>query len=209
MHCDGGAFRTGGAAPREEVDYSGVFGDDEPYEAVLEELHPAHAISPLAVAIASKHEAVVKLILDDAHYDLCADISPKTADTCIHAACRVCSDLSILQTLLAKVRSQLSGDRDRIQEFLGRANGDGLKALDYCVFKNRHDMATVLQEFAGTSHQKVISVKWYDIEEGYPLDSYQIAETPQYQMMLKQDTSIQYQRSMISQFLAERKGYKF
>ena len=55
----------------------------------------------------------------------------------------------------------------------------------------------------------MVSVKWYDIEEDYPLDSHQIVESPQYQMILKQDTSIQYQRSMISQFLANQKGYKF
>ena len=151
LHCDGGAYRVGRAATQEDIDCSAIFGDDEHYTAVLEEIHPAHAVSPLAIAIANKHEHVVKLILDDAHYDLCSDISPKTADTCIHAACRLCSDLQILQSLLLKVRSQLSGDKQRIEEFLARVNADGLKALDYCVFKNRHDMATVLQEFVGSS----------------------------------------------------------
>ena len=55
----------------------------------------------------------------------------------------------------------------------------------------------------------MISVKWYDLEEDYPLNSYQISESPQYLMILKQDTSVQYQRAMISPFLAKEHGYKF
>ena len=50
-----------------------------------------------------------------------------------------------------KVRSQLAGDKVAIAEFLALTNTDGMKALDYCVFKNRHDMAVVLQEFVDSS----------------------------------------------------------
>ena len=53
----------------------------------------------MAIAITNRHESIVKLILDESNYDLCSDISPKTADTCIHAACRVASDISLLQSL--------------------------------------------------------------------------------------------------------------
>ena len=107
----------------------------------------------MAIAITNRQQPIVKLILDEPNYDLCSDISPKTGDTCIHAACRVASDIGLLQSLLAKVRSQLGGDKKLIQEFLGIVNGDGLTALDYCAFKNRHDMALVLQEFVDSSEQ--------------------------------------------------------
>jgi ankyrin repeat protein len=45
----------------------------------------------------------------------------------------------------------LVGDKEKIQEFLALQNKDGLKAFDYCVFKNRHDMAAILREFVETS----------------------------------------------------------
>ena len=41
-----------------------------------------------------------------------------------------------------------------------------MKAIDYCVFKNRHDMAVVLQEFADSS-QQVINIESYEILTDY------------------------------------------
>jgi len=56
----------------------------------------------------------------------------------------------MLESLLIKLRTVV-GDKEKIQEFLALQNQDGLKALDYCVFKNRHDMAAILREFVETS----------------------------------------------------------
>ena len=50
--------------------------------------------------------------------------------------------MQVLEALLLKLRTLLSkGD---LETFLETKNGDGLRAIDYCVFKNRHDMAVVL-----------------------------------------------------------------
>ena len=81
---------------------------------------------------------------DTENYDLRSDLSDETGDTLIHVACKNSSDIQILESLLIKLRSELSADEDSIKEFLATVNGDGLKALDYCVFKRRHDMALVL-----------------------------------------------------------------
>ena len=86
----------------------------------------------------------MKQLLEDSNYDLCNDINPQTRDSCIHIACKTSSDIQILESLLLKVRSQLQGDKAKITEFLELRNADDMKALDYCVFKNRHDMAVVL-----------------------------------------------------------------
>ena len=90
-------------------------------------------------------------MLEDSNYDLCGEVDRVTGDSCIHIACKNSSDIQILESLLLKVRSQLQGDKAAISEFLAKVNTDGMKALDYCVFKNRHDMAVVLQEFVESS----------------------------------------------------------
>lgn len=93
----------------------------------------------------------MKQLVEDANYDLCGEISTETGDSCIHVACKTSSDIQILESLLLKVRGQLHGDKAAITAFLEMGNRDDLKALDYCVFKNRHDMAVVLQEFVDSS----------------------------------------------------------
>jgi ankyrin repeat protein len=72
-----------------------------------------------------------------------------------------------LESLLIKLRT-LVGEKEKIQEFLALQNQDGLKALDYCVFKNRHDMAAILREFVETS-QQIVNIKAYSIDDSiYP-----------------------------------------
>lgn len=119
-----------------------MFENSLAYQKEAEEL-TAHQ-SPLVVAIINQHKAIVKNLLEDANYDLCGEISAETGDSCIHIACKTCSDIQILESLLLKVRSQLQGDKAAISEYLALTNKDDMKALDYCVFKNRHDMAVVL-----------------------------------------------------------------
>ena len=46
-------------------------------------------------------------------------------------------------------------------------NADDMKALDYCVFKNRHDMAVVLQEFVDCSEQSIVDIKSYELAADY------------------------------------------
>lgn len=108
--------------------------------------------------------------MEDANYDLCNDIVEATGETCIHVACKSSSDIQILESLLLKLRSQLSGSEEAIKEFLDITNSDGLKALDYCVFKRRNDMAVVLQEFVDSS-QKVIDIKNFEIVSDYSTNS--------------------------------------
>ena len=119
------------------------------YENVVAELVSTQ--SPLAIAILNNNRQIVKQLLEDSNYDLCGEVSPQTGDSCIHIACKNSSDIQILESLLLKVRSQLQGDKAAITNFLALCNADDMKALDYCVFKNRHDMAVVLQEFVDSS----------------------------------------------------------
>lgn len=205
----GTAYRTKKRPAAFELELEAIFGQDRHYKSILGEIDPPYGISPLNIAILNKHESIIKLILDRTSYDVCSDISKKTLETCIHTACRVAVDTTILQALLSAVRSQLCYDKVQVQDFLDKLNGDGLKASDYCAFKSRHDFVEVLQEFAESSEQQVISIKWYDIQSDYSLNSKRIAESPQYKTMLNQDTRLQYKREMVGQYLAENKGYKF
>lgn len=88
--------------------------------------------------------------------------------------------------MLLKLRSQLAGDKASITEFLALTNADDMKALDYCVFKNRHDMAVVLQEFVESS-QQIINIKSYELESDYRTDSRNIQSTDAFQQMLQLD----------------------
>ena len=117
-----------------------------------------------------------QLLEDSSHYDMCGDINQTTGDTLIHVACKNSSDIQILESLLLKVRSQLKGDKVAITEFLALSNADDMKALDYCVFKNRNDMATVLREFVESS-QKVINIASYTLESDFETNSRNIVNT--------------------------------
>ena len=72
-------------------------------------------------------------------------------------ACRLTDDLQILESLLIKLRSLLKSPQS-INDFLERKNNDDLRALDYCAFKNRGDMAIILQEFVHMS-QSVVNIE--------------------------------------------------
>ena len=126
--------------------------------------------SPLTIAILNKNKLIVKQLLEDSNYNLIGDVNPQTGDTCIHIACKNSSDILILESLLLKLRNQLAGDKTAISEFLALTNSDGMKALDYCVFKNRNDMAVVLQEFVNSS-QQIIDIKSYELESNYRTDA--------------------------------------
>ena len=52
---------------------------------------------------------------DTENYDLRSDMSDETGDTLIHVACKNSSDIQILESLLIKLRSELSADEDSIK----------------------------------------------------------------------------------------------
>ena len=58
-----------------------------------------------------------------------------------------------------------------------------MKALDYCVFKNRNDMAVVLQEFVDSS-QQIIDIVSYELEAEYATNSRNVQNTQAYATML-------------------------
>ena len=58
-----------------------------------------------------------------------------------------------------------------------------MKALDYCVFKNRNDMAVVLQEFVDSS-QQIIDIVSYELEADYATNSRNVQSTQAYATML-------------------------
>jgi ankyrin repeat protein len=93
---------------------------------------------------------VLNLLLNEAEHNYDVLSVNSGGDTLIHLACKYSTDIQILESLLIKLRT-LVGDKEKIQEFLALQNKDGLKAFDYCVFKNRHDMAAILREFVETS----------------------------------------------------------
>lgn len=123
-------------------------------------------------------------MMEEANYDFCSDINETTGETCIHLACKNSSDIQILESLLLKLRSQLSGSKEAIKDFLDITNYDGLKALDYCVFKRRHDMAVVLQEFVDSS-QQIVDIKSYNLKSDYPTNSANITNCDAYQATLR------------------------
>ena len=130
-----------------------VARSDETYAAALEEISPGYEVSPLQIGIMKKHEAVVRLILDETTYDLCSDITSKTTETCIHLACRVNVEMSFLQFLLSQIRIRFDYDNERLENFLNSVNSDGFKASDFCWLVKRRDKAVVLQEFVHSSEQ--------------------------------------------------------
>ena len=108
-------------------------------------------VSPISVAIHKGQKYILKLILEEAEssYDL-LNVDETSGDTIVHSACKHSSDILILESILIKLRTVITS-KDEIKAFLAQVNKDGLKALDYCVFKNRHDMAVILQEFVESS----------------------------------------------------------
>ena len=63
----------------------------------------------------------------------------------VHLACKS-GEMEVLESVLRRVTNCLSGDRTQITRFLTtQSMTDGLTALDYCLFRNRHDMAVILQ----------------------------------------------------------------
>ena len=79
-----------------DIEVDAIFGKDKHFKSILNEIDPSHNVSPLSIAINNNHDAIIKLILDRTNYDLCSDISKKTHETCIHVACRVSVDTTIL-----------------------------------------------------------------------------------------------------------------
>lgn len=80
-----------------------------------------------------------------------------------------------------------------------------MKALDYCVFKNRHDMAVVLQEFVESS-QQIINIKSYELVSDYRTDSRNIQSTDAFRQMLQLDPDSQYKRVLASSYLTKTQG---
>ena len=71
--------------------------------------------SPVAIAILGSHKRIVKQLMEDTeNYDLRSDVSTENGDTCIHVACKNSSDIQILESLLLKLRNELSGDKTTI-----------------------------------------------------------------------------------------------
>ena len=65
-----------------------------------------------------------------------------------------------------------------------------MKAIDYCVFKNRHDMAVVLQEFADSS-QQVINIESYEILTDYTTNPANLqSQNQSYAKILSMDPSV-------------------
>ena len=92
------------------------------------------------------------------------------------------------------------GDKEKIQEFLALQNKDGLKALDYCVFKNRHDMAAILREFVETS-QHVVNIKAYTIEkQPYPTCPAEIESHPTFKKLSETFPSQYSSRGLVLDF---------
>jgi hypothetical protein len=109
-------------------------------------------------------------------------VANSTGDTLIHLACRHSTDIQILESLLIKLRTVIANKSD-IQTFLARLNNDGLKAMDYCVFKNRHDMAAILREFVDSS-QQIINIKSYSIQTDTSTNPAVIEQHPCFKKLL-------------------------
>ena len=158
-----------------ETELVNILNKNNYYSQVLEQfrLHEDSKkvwMSPLSVAIQYKRKAIVKLILEESNYEVKQDVNSKTGDTTIHLACRFSADIQILESLLLNVRQSFNGEKEKIREFLEKENKDGVKAIDYCVFKSRNDMAVILQEFVESS-QQVIDIKSYSFDQNFSLCS--------------------------------------
>ena len=171
-------------------------------------------ISPLALAIKGNHIQIVKILMEDTSYDALAMIQGETA---IHIACKM-GEMQVLESLLRKVNSQLNGDAAKITAFLtqradsGVSNGGqttndrGLTALDYCMLKNRHDMAVILQQKLVTKDNAasfqiqqeaacgVVSIESYELEEEYDTDCRNVTQTEAYAKLAALNAQVQYQR---------------
>ena len=124
--------------------------------------------SLLQVVLQAKSNAVLKQLLDKTDLDV-RELSAE-GDTCIHLAVRLSNDLAIMETLLLRLRTLLPKERD-LQEFLNKKNQDQLSALDYCVFKNRHDIKVMLEEFVSSNHQ-IFELKDFTISHTYRLKDF-------------------------------------
>ena len=102
---DGSATRNAGENVTDQSSdtFNEIFESSQIYEKDIEDFESIS--SPIAIAILNQNKQIVKLILEEANYDLCGDISRSTGDSCIHIACKTSSDIQILESLLLKVRS--------------------------------------------------------------------------------------------------------
>ena len=102
-------------------------------------------------------------------------------------ACKNTQDIIILESLLIALRSALT-EKEKIAEFLDKENNDGLKAIDFCRFKNRHDMAVVLEGFVNTS-QQIFEVPDYKLEINHEYSIEKILSNPEFNKVQNTKTS--------------------
>lgn len=84
-----------------------------------------------------------------------------------------------------------------------------MKALDYCVFKNRHDMAVVLQEFVDCSEKSIIDIKSYELLADYATNASNIQVHAAYLKMLAMDPALQYKQVLVAPLVEKTLGLKF
>ena len=78
--------------------------------------------SVLHLALMSKTSDSLKTLLDNTNINL-LETDAITGDTCIHMAVRYSNDLSLLESLLIRLRSLLP-EREKLQQYLNKKNND-------------------------------------------------------------------------------------